>query len=356
MSCRIAIHHDFVRHKNGERQSFSERWIERSHERGWETVDVDAMAPSFFEDVRRCDGLMWRFGYGALSLQLAKRLLQAVEQGLGLPVFPSHATAWHFEDKIAQTYLLEAAGIDTPKTWVFWREEDALRFSRDATYPFVVKLSSGIQSNNVKLVKSPDEATALIRRMFKAGVVTLYSASRIPTLLQGYDQGLRILAGKSLPRQLQYGYFYVQEFLPDNAFDTRVTVIGNRAFGFRRHNRPGDFRASGSGRLDWDVSQVDLRFVRLAYTIARRFHMQSVAIDGLQRGGTPVVGEISYTYASWAVRDCLGHWVLDGDPQTGTLTWIDGKMRPEDAIFDDFAPLVEARGAARAGHSQEPRR
>lgn len=31
--------------------------------------------------------------------------------------------------------------------------------------------------------------------------------------------------------------------------DTRVTVIGHCAFGYRRYNRPGDFRASGSGRL-----------------------------------------------------------------------------------------------------------
>jgi len=48
----------------------------------------------------------------------------------------------------------------------------------------------------------------------------------------------------------------------------RSGVIGNRAFGFRRFNRQGDFRASGSGHLDWDPKQVDPAFVRLAFAIA----------------------------------------------------------------------------------------
>ena len=43
------------------------------------------------------------------------------------------------------------------------------------------------------------------------------------------------------------------------------------------------------------------------------------------------------------MRDCPGHWVLGGDPDAGTLSWVDGKLRPEDAIFDDFAALVRAR-------------
>lgn len=49
-------------------------------------------------------------------------------------------------------------------------------------------------------------------------------------------------------------YILFQEYLPDNEFDTRVTVIGNRAFAFRRFNRKKDFKASGSGEIDYDIS------------------------------------------------------------------------------------------------------
>jgi hypothetical protein len=349
MSYRIAIQPDHIVHKNGEQQSFSARWTDLASEYGHEPLAVDAFAPGFFDDVRSCHGLMWRFGYDALSLQFAKRVLASIEHGMRLPVFPSAATAWHFEDKVSQRYLLEAVGIAAPRTWVFWREAEALAFCRLAKYPLVAKLSAGIQSNNVVLLHNATAAADLVRRMFGPGVFSIQAGSKLRHVLRHRMPALRLLAGKPLPRALQHGYFYVQEFLPDNAFDTRVTVIGNRAFAFRRHNRAGDFRASGSGRIDWDITTIDQRFVRLAYKVARRLGTQSVAIDGLYREGEPVVGEISYTYASWAVRDCPGHWVLGGDPDTGPLGWVDGQLRPEDAIFDDFMQLMAANGRAADG-------
>ena len=145
---------------------------------------------------------------------------------------------------------------------------------------------------------------------------------------------------------MQRGYFYVQEFLPGNEFDTRITVIGNRAFAFRRMNRLGDFRASGSGRIDWTPEEIDLDAVRLAYRVARQLDTQSIAVDVLRRRGEAVINEISYTYASWAVRDCPGHWRLHGAPDTGRLFWVQGSTRPEDAIFDDFVASLSARRAA----------
>ncbi len=81
---------------------------------------------------------MWRFDYVPPSLTFAKRLLPAIEQGLQIPVFPSWKSAWHFEDKIGQHYLLAAAGIPMPQTWVFWHLDDALEFCRQADYPVVM--------------------------------------------------------------------------------------------------------------------------------------------------------------------------------------------------------------------------
>jgi hypothetical protein len=138
-----------------------------------------------------------------------------------------------------------------------------------------------------------------------------------------------------------------QEFLPGNAFDTRVTVIGRRAFGFRRLNREGDFRASGSGRLDYDRDGVDLDAVRLAYATAAALEAQSVAIDGLMRGEDWVVGEVSYTYVSELIHDCPGHWELDGSPETGDLLWVAGSMWPEEAQIEDFLARLSARETKR---------
>ena len=334
-----------MRHSNGEEQSFSARWAELASADDIDVRDVNVDAPDFFESLAGCDGFMWRVGYDAVSLQRGKRILAAVEHGMQIPVFPSWASAWHFEDKIAQSYLLEAAGIPMPRTWVWWDRDKALRFCATARYPLVVKLAVGVQSNNVRLVRNAEEARDVIDRVFGAGIVSIDEPRTfLRTVLGRRFHGARLFAGRPLPDGVQHGYFYGQEFLPGNDYDTRVTIIGDRAFAFRRLNRPGDFRASGSGRIDWDPGNIDLEFVRLAFRIARHLNTQSVAIDGLRRGDERVVSEISYTYAAWAVRDCPGHWVLGGDASTGALNWVDGNLRPEDAIFTDFVRIVRGRG------------
>lgn len=349
MPYTVAIQPDQLTQKNGEEQSFSSRWAERAVETGVNVRTVNVYAQDFFERLAGCDGFMWRFGYSPNPRLFAKKLLAAIEHGLGIAVFPSFETAWHFEDKIAQSYLLRAAGLPTPATWVFWDRMAALDFCRSTTYPLVLKLSFGYQSGNVCLLNSFDDAAYWIGRLFGAGVTGL--RPRAPGwrhALQRARGTLRHLRGAPPYEdldccELQHGYFYVQEFLPGNAYDIRVTVIGSRAFAFRRFNRPGDFRASGSGRIDWDPQHIDEESIRLAFRVARHLRTQSLGVDLLQHGGQKVLTEISYTYASWAVRDCPGHWVMQGDDAAGPLSWIQGRMQPEDAIFDDFVARLQSR-------------
>jgi glutathione synthase/RimK-type ligase-like ATP-grasp enzyme len=351
MPYTVAIQPDQLTQKNGEKQSFSSRWAERAAETGVSVRMVNVYAADFFEQLAGCDGFMWRFGYSPNPRLFAKRLLPAIEHGLGIPVFPSFETAWHFEDKIAQSYLLQAARLPAPATWVFWDRATALDFCRSAAYPLVLKLSFGYQSGNVRLLNNFEEASYWIGQLFGSGVTGLRPpAPGWRHALQRAKSALRHLQGAPPSEdldycELQHGYFYVQEFLPGNAYDIRVTVIGNRAFAFRRFNRPGDFRASGSGRIDWDPQQIDEDSIRLAFRAARRLQTQSIGVDLLQHGRRKVLTEISYTYASWAVRDCPGHWVLQGDDAAGPLSWIEGRMHPEDAIFDDFVVRLQSRDA-----------
>lgn len=338
---RLAIQPDYVRQPNGEEQSFSARWIELAEQRGIEVVLVDTSDHAATSLISECDGFLWRYGYDRQSRAMAKRILPAIEHGLGIPVFPSSETSWHFEDKVAQRYLLETAGMPAPETWVFWTKEDALAFADAATYPLVVKLSAGIRSGNVVLVKTAAEARWWIRQMFGLGIDNMDDQrSRGPALLRIAKDAARFVLDRPVRPREHHGYFFAQEFLPDNAFDTRVTVIGNRAFAFRRFNRDDDFRSSGSGKISWDPAEIDLDTIRLAFTVARKLRTQSIAIDGMRRGERRLVGEISYTYAAWAVRDCPGHWRMNGG---GELAWVEGSLRPEDAIFHDFVDRVQGR-------------
>jgi hypothetical protein len=353
MSFTIAIQPDEIIFPNGSRQSFSDRWIAKAQELGHEVRIVDVYRNDIIEHLRECDGFMWRFPHAPFPRLFAKRLLAVAEKGLGLVVFPDCNTSWHYDDKVAQRYLLEAAGIPTAKTWIFWKREDALNFCRSANYSLVIKLAGGASSQNVRLLKDFGEAEYWLNQLFYSGVFSLErpTSTNLRVILKRLRPSARLLLKGLHPNpgflfELQKNYLMVQEFLPNNPHDTRVTVIGNRAFAFRRFNRPDDFRASGSGNFDTDYGAIDLGFIRLGFKTARALGTQSVAIDGLYRDNECVTTEISYTYASWVVHECPGHWELEGDAESGRLIWKTGQMWPEDAIMEDFLARLKSRKKA----------
>ena len=137
----------------------------------------------------------------------------------------------------------------------------------------------------------------------------------------------------SFPKQFlsrQKGYIYFQDFLPDNKFDTRITVIGNRAFGFKRNNRPNDFRASGSGQIIYDTEGIDKRCIAIAFGIVAKLNAQSLAFDFiLDKNHDPQITEISYCYQNKAIYDCPGYW-------DDKMSWHESHVWPEDAILIDL--------------------
>src|SRR3546814_15026711 len=96
---RIAVQPDLVVHPNGERQSFSERWTELAAAERIEATAVDVHANDAMARIAECDGFMWRSSTAAQSRRVAKRLLPAVEQGMGIPVYPSWKTPWRSEER-----------------------------------------------------------------------------------------------------------------------------------------------------------------------------------------------------------------------------------------------------------------
>lgn len=315
------------------------RWARALHAAGHEVRWVDVRRPDIVSQLRGCAGFMWRHGHLPEHRQIARRLLPVVERELGLAVYPDQKTCWHYDDKLAQAVLLEALHIPTPQTSVFFDRDQALEWLSSAQFPLVLKLWSGAGSENVRLIDTRATAVRWIEALFSSGVRSLGDEAPGPwpsrwariraawrLVRRGYPPAPE---PAGLPWEVHRNYVLFQEYLPNNAHDTRITVIGNRAFGFRRWNRDQDFRASGSGKIDYEHTQIDPAFIRLAFETTKRLCAQSCAIDGLWRGSEAVVGEVSYTYVSWAVQHCPGHWDRD-------LVWHPGHIWPEDAQVEDF--------------------
>lgn len=326
--------------------SFSDRWITYCQDHDIPYTCIDLFSNTVISDIEDIKANAYLFHPPFMDIRaeiVAKQVIQALDLA-GIKVFPGFKDYWHFDDKIAQAYLFQSLHIPTPQTHVFVDQEKARNWLKTANYPLVFKLRKGAGSSNVKLVHSYSNALALTKRMFSRGYpignnlfkdigTKVYkhrqkkdfaaSFRRLPVSLKRW-----LLARRTLP--WERGYVYFQGYLPDNAWDTRVTVIGNRAFGFRRFIRPGDFRASGSGRIDYDPASIDQRCVELAFTCSRRLGTKCMAFDLVHdNNNNPVVIEMSYAFVANVVYKCPGHWNENND-------WTPGHLYPQDAILLDM--------------------
>lgn len=345
----IGIHSD----KIGE-ESYSDKWTEFLRARGADVRMLDLLATDALEQARQCDGVMWRWAHNPQDKQSAQRILYTIEHYLDIPVYPDSRTAWHYDEKMFQFYLLQALQAPVPQTWLFWDKEQALEWARTAPYPVVFKLSTGAGSSNVLKVENEEEAISLIKRAFERGIfpytmnefkkASFFPRTKAQTrdILHRLKDAIHYVWHADYPRlhpawwKPEYGYAYFQEFLPRNEFDTRISVIGNRAFGYRRMNRPNDFRASGSGNFDVNPDSMDKKCVEIAFQMSKQGNFQSMAYDFLVKNGEPVICEISYTFVDWMIFECPGHW-------DSNLNWISGNMWPEEAQIQDFMNLLKAR-------------
>src|SRR5690606_12133749 len=249
----------------------------------------------------------------------AKHLLNVIE-GQGVRVFPNYNTNWHFDDKVAQKYLFESLDLPLVKSYVFYDRDTAVQWLRTAEFPKVFKLRRGSGSKGVRLAKSHVEAVKLINTAFGSGFkpidrffifkerVRKFKAGS-ENLLGVFKGGYRALVGSKYTKMSarEKGYVYFQDYIPGNDFDVRIVVVGKRAFGIKRMNRRGDFRASGSGHLIFDHHQIDEACVSLAFEANKKLRMQSAAFDFLfDVDGIPLIVEVSFGYNPKGYRDCEG--------------------------------------------------
>ena len=199
---------------------------------------------------------------------------------------------------------------------------------------------------NVRLVRDPYEGKALARRMFGRGINPfpalglLQQAAGRARRVEAHRDPFRMRLGRVMHRIVkrarqatrERGYVLFQRFVPDTDHDLRVTIIGDRAFAFKRGVRPKDFRASGSGRITYpSQSELPKDAIEVAFDISRRLGFQSMAFDFAREGGrgAPTLLEMSFSFQAKAVFDCPGF--LDG-----AGVWHPGHCRPEDLILDDL--------------------
>lgn len=320
--------------------SFSDGWVEYCKSHNIPFVELSPYDSNIMEKIADCDAVMWHHHHSNEKDRVfAKQLLYSIEQS-GKRVFPNFNSGWHFDDKLGQKYLLEGINAPLVPSYAFFDKDEALKWASTTTYPKVFKLRGGAGSSNVRLVKSHNDAVRLINRCFGKGFKELDLLKTLKYQWEKFRSGritLRNMINFSLATTKSYfskvnnrehGYAYFQEFMPGNDFDYRIVVIaGKYAMGEKRYTRNGDFRASGSGKFDY--SDIDTNAVEIAFDVAKRLGLQTVAFDfvyDLKRQLRIV--EMCYGFGTHGIMHAPGYWTDD-------LVWHEGSG------FDFYGWMVE---------------
>lgn len=292
--------------------SWTRGWIEYCEKHSIDYDVLDIMQEHEIEKLREYDAILWHFGNYTYEHMLEARSILNAAAKLGLKVFPNIDESWHFDDKIAEMYALQAVGAPIPASQVHYSMESLKKAleNGEITFPVVAKLRTGSGSHNVKLIKSRSHLMRYARRMFGRGykpapslvyktssnIRSSHDWATFKSKFRRIPEFLRTLSNaKKFPREK--GYVYLQEFIPNDNFDMKVMVLGDKCTGFYRPVRSHDFRASGGGAFVDDPQAVFTeQIVKSAFSAAEALGMRCVGFDYVldKRTGEGKIIEMSY--------------------------------------------------------------
>lgn len=304
--------------------SWVQPWEDYLNENHIEYDSASLLSIDAIETLKSYDVLLWHFGQYSLAHMLEARSILYSAKMLGLRVFPDFKDAWHFDDKVAEMYALQAVGAPMPKSQVYYKMEDLKKDLEEGKieFPVVAKLRSGSGSHNVKLIHNKGQLLRYARRMFGRGFdpapSLLYKASS--NIRSSHDKATFMAKLKRAPEFLrtrrgakqfpnEKGYVYLQEFIPSDGYDMKVVVVGDKLSGLHRPIRSHDFRASGGGEVLYDKDKFTENIIRSAFATADALGCKCMGFDYVvdNRTGEGKIVEMSYGFSHAAVMG-LGGW------------------------------------------------
>lgn len=310
--------------------SWDNEWIKYCKETGLEYCVIDAFRTDLINYLKdnKIDVLLWHYShYSYKEMLFARNILSAVSK-IGLQVFPNAESGWHFDDKVAQSYLLDSIGAPIPKYWVFYEKSNALEFLREVNYPLVLKLKGGSGSSNVKLINNYKVGKKWVEQLHGSGVNSspnlvfkaksnvsstknmktfISRIKRIPDFIES------LTSANDFPKEK--GYIYFQEFIENENYDLKVVVVNNKLSFLNRPTRKNDFRASGGGSIEYNMDLITEEIRQICFDVCEELNFSCMGFDFVIDKYTkkPYIVEISYGFSHQAQIDFGGYWRKNGE-------------------------------------------
>jgi glutathione synthase/RimK-type ligase-like ATP-grasp enzyme len=326
--------------------SFSERWIEYCKNKNINYIIVNCYSNQIIEILKKenITHLMWHINHASSKdLMLFPYVMNSADK-IGIKTFPNFETRWHFDDKIAQKYLFESISAPYIESHVSYSKATAFSFLNETELPIVAKLKRGAGSTNVKLIKTKEEATDYVNTLFDKGILSsskpleninqkIRIAKKIKNPIQLIKKTIGFLKRNKSERKLslpEIGYVYFQKFMKNNSHDTRIIVVGDMAFGIVRYNSKNDFRASGSGKIGYDITKINIEMVKISFEITKKIGAQCLAFDFVyDQNNEPRIIEACFGFSIKAYDNCPGYW-------NDKLEFVEEKFNPQEVMISNF--------------------
>jgi len=223
--------------------------------------------------------------------------LKILTEELNKEIFPSYKEIWFYENKRRVREWLVAHDIPHPRTWIFYKLEEAMEFLKTVNFPIVRKTALGAGSHGVKILYNRKEAEKDVKMAIKKGIV--------PERMD--------------PRDKQWGYVILQEYIP-HEYEWRIARIGD-SFIFRKKIKRGAF-ASGSGVLVYEKPPIEL--LNFAKWVTDIGNFKSMAVDIFETKDGYLVNEL---------QSLFGARPLPVTKETGRFIFKDGEWIFEHGDF-----------------------
>ncbi|MDM1380713.1 ATP-grasp domain-containing protein [Myroides marinus] len=309
---------------HSEKGSYSDEWIKYCESNNIDFKIVDCYSTDIIRELKGCSALMWHHNHGLYKdVLVAKKLIRSLEKS-GMKVYPNSDSNWHFDDKVAQKYLLEAVDLPLVKSYVFYDKNTAMKWVNTTSFPKVFKLKGGASSQNVRLVHNKNECEKIIKRSFGRGwkqydawvnVKEKYRLSKQDGEWKRFLKALvRVFIAPYDAKMIgnEKGYVYFQDFIPNNTCDFRIQIVGDKAWAMRRMVRKNDFRASGSNMLDYDQTEIPVEMINNTFEVHQALNMPTIAVDYvLDSNNAFKIVEICYCFGIADDELNHGYWTKD---------------------------------------------
>lgn len=228
-----------------ERSKVNNHYIQACKDLDISFTVIDISSSSWLEEIKSsgCKGFLIDAKiFTQVDELLYKERLFIINKILNVPIYPSYEEIFLYENKRNMAYWLSANNIPKPKTWIFYKKNEALDFLKtNDNYPMVFKPNIGSGSLGIKFINNDIEARKLVNRIFTKW--KFFNRGFMKWYKTKYNVSYPIMDDK------QYNNIMFQEKI-NVKYEWRGVKIGDSYFAHKK--LPGENGLhSGSGKAEY---------------------------------------------------------------------------------------------------------